>query len=40
MSSEDEAKIAIAGLNGQDFHGSQINVEVSCTKLLSTESHV
>ena len=28
MEREEEAKIAIAGLNGHEFQGSQLNVEV------------
>ena len=28
MEREEEAKIAIAGLNGHEFEGSQLNVEV------------
>lgn len=29
MEKDDEAKIAVAGLNGHDFHGSPLNVELS-----------
>jgi RNA recognition motif-containing protein len=33
MEREEEAKIAIAGLNGHEFQGSQLNVEVKILML-------
>ena len=40
MPNDDEAKIAIAGLNGEDFHGSQLNIEVSCIPIIGAYNFV